>query len=160
MSRRRRGSDAAARIQSFVDARPSWEPFLVLGALPVLLNAFFLFIMLAEAENSWEIFGVSMLAAGGAGLAGGQRGYGAPATFLAAVWLPALMTWKRTYWALGMPSPGGTAQSLLRWAAAVEAPAWAAVALELGLCALAGWALMRFDRFWTKRTGRSLFDEE
>ena len=116
---RRSQSDPAARIQSFVDARPSWEPFLVLGALPVLLNAFFLIIMIAEAENSWEIFGVSMLAAGGVGLFGGQRGYGAPATFLAAVWIPA---------------PGGSAQSLLRWALAVEAP-------DLGRCRGRTWVV-------------------
>ena len=159
MSRKSR-NDVSARVQAFVDARPSWEPFLILAVLPVILNGFFLLIMIAEAENSWEIFGVLMLAAGGTGLAGGQRGYGAPATFLGAVWLPALMTWKRTYWSLGMPSPGGTAQSLLRWATTIEAPAWAAVAFGLGLCALAGWALMRFDRLWVKKTGRSLFDEE
>ena len=102
-------------------ARPFWEPLLVLALLPAAVHGFLLFIMVTEAENSWEILAVTILAAGGVGLFGGQRGYGAVITCLSAAWLPAFMTWKRTYWAMGGPSPGGSAKSLLLWTTGIDA---------------------------------------
>lgn len=65
---------------------------------------------------------------------------------LAGAWFPTLLAWRHAYWDVGLSSPAGKAQSLLRrlGAPAVE-PAAAALAVSLAGAALIGYAVAAFS---------------
>ena len=78
----------------------------------------------------------------------------------AAAWLPAFMSWREWYWAAGLASPAGTAKRALNAMSGLDWPSGLAVGAIMMACALPGWAIMRYDRRYRKKHGRSLLLSE
>lgn len=131
-----------------------------LGLLPAGVHAFFTLIFGLEADTSGFMLFTAVMAAGAAGAFLGKLKYGPAVSALAAAWPSVLAAWRHWHWSLGMPSPGGSAQAMVRGLGWPDAPMPEAVACVLIPFGAAGWAFMRFDRWYESKTGRSLFEEQ
>lgn len=130
-----------------------------LGLMPAGVHLFFTVIFGLEAETSGFMLFSAVVSAGSIGAFLFKRRYGPVETALAAAWPAVLASWRHWYWSLGMPSPGGSAQGLVRTFGWPDAPSAAAVAAVLVPFGAAGWLFMRFDRWYEMKTGCSLFEE-
>ncbi|MDD5303067.1 MAG: hypothetical protein PHS14_08145 [Elusimicrobia bacterium] len=127
--------------------------------MPIGVHVFFILFFGSEAESSSFMLFATALAAGATGAFLGKLKYGPVASSLAAPWPSVLAAWRHWHWALGMPSPGGSAQSLARAAGWADAPMPAAVAAAMILSGAAGWLMVRVDRWYEGKTGHSFFEE-
>lgn len=127
--------------------------------MPAGVHAFFILIFGLEADTSGFMLFSAVMSAGAVGAFLFKRRYGPVESSLAAVWPAVLASWRQWHWSLGMTSPGGSAQGLVRTFGWPDAPMTAAVAAVLVPFGAAGWLFMRFDRWHEMKTGRSLFEE-
>jgi len=127
--------------------------------MPFCVHAFVTFFFALEADSSGMMLFCAMFASAAAGAFLSKRGYDPVTSAAAAGWPAVLGAWKRAYWAVDLPSPGGAAQGLARSFGWPDPQVSAAVASVLAASGLAGWLFMRFDRWYEKKTGRSLFEE-
>lgn len=130
-----------------------------LGLLPLGLHFATTVFFGLEAETAFAMLLSAALAAFFSGAYLGKKGYGAPAAALAAAWPAVLASHWRWHWAAGLSSPGSAAQSLVRVFGWTDASMTAAVAVITVAAGGAGWLGKRFDRWYKRKTGRSLFEE-
>lgn len=133
--------------------------FLWLGLMPIGAHVFFGVFLGLEAEGSGYMLLLTVCAAGAVGVVLGKLKYGPVESSLAAAWPSVLAAWRHWHWALDMPSPGGSAQGLVRLVGWADAPIPGAVAAVLIFSGAAGWLVMRIDRWYTAKTGHSFFEE-
>lgn len=130
-----------------------------LVAAPVGIHCVVVFMVGWDVDSSGAVLAAVVIAAAVTGFVLGKGGYGPIGAALASAYPPALFAWTHLYWTLDMHSPGGAAQSLVEWAGWRGASAPLALAAVAAASAAPGWGLMRFDGWWQRRTGRSLFDD-
>jgi hypothetical protein len=92
-----------------------------------------------EAEGSAHMLFASVMAAGSTGIFLRVLRYGRFAAALSGAWPAVIAASRHWYWTLGMPSPGGSAQSLVRFLGWTDASVAASVAVVLIPCGVAGW---------------------
>ena len=134
--------------------------FLWLVLMPAASHGGFTLAVGMEAETSFAMLLSSVLAAAFAGGYLGKKGYGAAPASLASAWPAVLAAHGRWHWALGMSSPGGSAQNLVRALGWSQASMTEAVAVVMVVSGAAGWLAKSFDRWYKRKTGRSLINEE
>lgn len=130
-----------------------------LGLLPAGVHLFLTLLFGIEADTSGVMLMMAIMAALAVGVLLAKLEYGLIVSALAAVWPTVLAAWRRWHWSLDMHSPGGAAQTVVRFCGWPDAPAAAALAAVLIPFGALGWLLKHFDRWYEKKTGRSLFEE-
>ena len=131
-----------------------------LGVIPAFVHAFATLTFAFEAELSIVILIAAMIASA---LVGGflfRQGYHPVVPVVVSGWPTVLASWQRLHWAMNMPSPGGSAQSIARSFGWNDAPVPAAVAAVLAASGLAGWLFMLFECWYKKKMGHSIFYQE
>ncbi len=129
------------------------------GLMPAGVHLGLTVLLGFEAEGSVAMLFMTAMSAWAVGAFLSKKGYGPVVSPLAAAWLPAVAAGRHWYWSLDMPSPGGCAQSFFRLLGWNDAPITPAVAVIMAAFGAAGWGFMRFDRWYEKKTGHSLFEE-
>lgn len=117
--------------------------FLVL--LPPFVHACAAVLFGLEAEGSAQMLFSVVLAAVSTGIFLRKARYGWLAAALSGAWPGVLGASRHWYWTLDMPSPGGSAQSLVRLLGWTDVSAAAAVAVLLLPCGAAGWLFARYN---------------
>lgn len=121
-------------------AWPGWlQDVLYLGLLPPFVHVCATVLFGLEAEGSASMLFSSVLAAGATGMFLRKLRYPWVLAALSGAWPGVLAAWRHWYWDLGMPSPGGSAQALVRSLGWADASAASAVAAVLIPCGVVGW---------------------
>lgn len=110
-----------------------------LGLMPPFVHACATILFGLEAEGSTHMLFSAVMAAGATGMFLRKARYGLVLAALSGAWPGALAAWRHWYWALGMPSPGGAAQSLAGALGWTGASAGEAVGALLIPCGAVGW---------------------
>lgn len=127
--------------------------------LPLILHGFLAFIALVEADETWMVFLTALIPAFAIGAIAEKARYPIWEAVFAAAWFPVVMTGTKWYWALGMPSAGGAGARMLKLLTGIENEATLGVAVFMVLAGATGFSMMRFDRWWIRKFGYSIFDE-
>jgi hypothetical protein len=127
--------------------------------LPLVLHGFLALLALVEADETWMVFTTALIPAFALGSIAEKMRYPLWEAVFAASWFPTLMTWTKWYWAIGMPSAGGAGARLLHLVTGIQNEATIGVAVFMAAAGAAGFALMRYDRWWTRKFGYSIFEE-
>ncbi len=133
--------------------------FLWLGLMPSALHAGFALFVGEEGETSLAMVFSASMAAAFSGRFLGKRGYGPVVSALVSAWPIVAATHWHGYWAVGLSSPGGACQQIVRRLGWSDASATEAVAVLIPAFGAAGWLANRFERWYKKKTGRPLLDE-
>lgn len=121
-------------------ALPGWlRDVVYLGLLPPFVHVCATVLFGLEAEGSAYMLFSSIMAAGATGMFLRKSRYAWFLGALSGAWPASLATWRRWYWALDMPSPGGAAQSLVGSLGWSDASAAMAVGVVLVPCGAIGW---------------------
>ena len=93
------------------------KPFLhlvYLGVMPVCVHALMTLFFGLEAESSVSMLFMALFASVATGGFLFKLKYDPVVSSLVAGWPSVLAAWKRLHWAMDMPSPGGSAQNIMR----------------------------------------------
>lgn len=128
-------------------AWPGWLRDVVsLGLMPPFVHVCATVLFGLEAEGSTHMLFSSVMAAWATGLFLRKSRYGWILAALSGAWPAVLAAWRHWYWDLGMPSPGGSAQALVRLLGWTDASAAEAIAVVLVPWGAIGW-------FWKFKSG-------
>lgn len=120
--------------------------FLRLVLMPAAVHAGITVFMGLEAEGSVTMLFAAAMAAAASGSFLCKLRYGPIESSLAASWPSVPAAYWHWHWAVGMPSPGGSAQALVRFMGWPDAPMPAALYGVLLVSAVVGWGFARIDR--------------
>ena len=132
----------------FAGRQKAFRHLVWLGGMPVCVHAFFVVFFGLEAETAGFMLFATVLAAASCGAFLSKAGYGPLASALAAGWPSDIAIWGHWHWGLGMPSPGGSAQSWARMLGWPEPSMTGALAALLLAAGGAGWLFSRTDRWY------------
>ncbi len=113
--------------------------------MPPFVHATCALLFGLEAEGSMHMLFSVVMAALSTGIFLRKLKYGWVWAAFSGAWPGALATSGHWYWALDMPSPGGSAQFLVGLLGWNGAPGAAAVAVVLVPCGAGGWLFARYN---------------
>jgi hypothetical protein len=130
----------------FAGRQKAFQHLIWLALMPVCVHGFFVIMFGSEADSAAVMLFTSILSAVACGAFLCKQGYGPGVSILAAGWPSDLAMWRNWHWAMGMASPGGSAQSLARRFGWPDPSMAGSLTVILLVAGGAGWLFGRLDR--------------